>query len=369
MIGPHRHSIRNISKTSEEKRLIVLFPMTRGMGLNLDRWKSLISMVNNSEVSTLVLIDKTPNYQATEFFVENEDAITPKILVFQRPRDEPTHDSQAFIRLEKGLWILQMHDDDDWRGVINLPKNLHGMTVVRTQFTIINGQRVEEIESLDKPDCRSIFSILPSSVWNHFASMINEQGGHVAGSIDSSLNLVVSGLEPHILIKDFTYIYDNRHWGKRRNANKQLRKITKEDGWGRFATIEVSLVARAIDGVSSLRYFSNFLDKEQLDMQLDKWMRSTKPRRMRITLKFVHLKLLWLCNQFCKTKMFPNNLTSILEDHYRYHNILLKSWNTKKVDDYLQVVDLFLQEGSLQSLFPRFLFWRKQLEQKSGALT
>ena len=366
MIGPNRHSIRQISKPKENKRLIVLFPMTRGIELNLGRWKKLISTVNNSEVSTLVLIDKTHNYQATEFFIENQDAITPDIVVFQRSRDEPTHDSQAFIKLSKGLWILQMHDDDDWNGSVNLPKNLDEMTVVRTQFTIINGRKVEKVSSFEKPDCRSIFSILPAPVWNHFASLIKEQGGHVAGSIDSSLNLVVSILEPHLLLENFNYFYDNRHWGKRRNANKQLRKITEEDGWGRFASIEVSLVARAIDGVSSLKYFSNFLSEEQLDLQIDRWMRSTKPRKIRMNLKFGYLKLLWLCMWFCKIRMFPNSLKCIVENNYRYHNVLLTSWRTKKADDYLQVVDLLLQESSLQSLFPRFLFWRKQLEQKRG---
>ncbi len=362
IISASNHSLTFIKGSESNKNLVVLFPMTRSIKLNSGRWEKLISTVNESKVGTLVLIDKTENHHATDFFVEHKKFITSELVILQRPRDEPTHDSQTFIRLEHGLWILQMHDDDDWNGSIVLPLDLNEMTILRTQFTVVDGRKSVIAQNFNEPDCRSIFSILPAPVWNHFAKMIQEQGGHVAGSIDSSLNLVVSKLEPSILIHNFNYIYDNRHWGTRRKANRQLRKITQEDGWGRFATIEISLVGRTIDGISSLIYFSSFLNKEQFESQLATWIKSTKPRTLRLRVKFIQLTFLRIWIRLLKVTGMAKNLLDTIEHKYIYHSVLLKSWTGRDAEDYLEVVGLLLQQNSLASLYPRFSFWKAQLE-------
>lgn len=344
-----------------------MFPMTRDIHLNSRRWKKLISTANDSEVSALILIDKTKDYHATDFFMEHRKEINSDLVILQRPHDEPTHDSQSFIRLDKGLWILQMHDDDDWTGSINLPDHINEMTVFRTQFTIVNGRKSTLVQGIETPDCRAIFSILPSQVWNQFASFIQDQGGHVAGSIDSSLNVVVSKIEPSVFIETFNYIYDNRHWDKRRNANKQLRKITEEDGWDGFATIEISLVGRTIDGIASLIYFSSFLEKDQVKSQLDFWIKSTKPRALRIYLKFIQLKLIEFCIRIFKACAETGFLTKGLGRKQVHNAILLKSWCATIPEDYLEVIDLFLQQDSLTSLYPRFNFWKVQIKSKLGS--
>ena len=60
------------------KNIVVLFPMTKGIDVNLIRWQKLISTVNSSRVAALVLIDKTPFRQATNYFVEkNKISISP----------------------------------------------------------------------------------------------------------------------------------------------------------------------------------------------------------------------------------------------------------------------------------------------------
>lgn len=364
IINADNRSLTFIENSKNGKKLVLMFPMTRGIHLNLKRWKKLISTANDSEVCALVLIDKTKDYHATDFFLEHRKEIKANLIILQRPQYEPTHDSQSFIRLAEGLWILQIHDDDDWAGSINLPEHLDEMTVFRTHFTVVNGRKSMLVEGIETPDCRAIFSILPSRVWNRFSSFIQDQGGHVAGSIDSSLNIVVSKIEPSAFIETFNYIYDNRHWDKRRNANKQLRKITKEDGWGEFATIEISLVGRAIDGIASLIYFSSFLERDKVQSQLDFWIKSTKPRSLKIGMKFIHLKLIKYCIMIFAAFTGEKLLTKGLRRHQLYHRLLFKSWCTTSAKDYLEVIDLFLQQDTLTSLHPRFNFWKVQI--KSG---
>jgi hypothetical protein len=367
IIKADNDSLTLIENSKNGNKLVLMFPMTRGIHLNSNRWKKLISTVNDSEVCTLVLIDKTKDYHATDFFIEHRKQINSELVILQRPHNEPTHDSQSLIRLDFGLWILQMHDDDDWTGSINLPDHIDEMTVFRTQFTIVNGSKSTLVQGIGTPDCRAIFSILPSRVWNQFASFIQDQGGHVAGSIDSSLNIVVSKIEPCEIIETFNYIYDNRHWDKRRNANKQLRKITEEDGWGQFATIEMSLVGRTIDGITSLIYFSSFLEKDQVESQLDYWIKSTKPRALRISLKFVQLKIIKLCLILFKVIAGEGFLGKGLGHKHLYHGILLKSWCATTPKDYLEVIDLFLQQDSLMPLHPRFNFWKMQIGSRLGS--
>lgn len=356
-----------IENRFKDKNVVVLFPMTRGADINLFRWEKIITTVNNSKVAALILIDKTHLHQASEYFVERVREIKPDLYIIQRPRIEPIHDSQSLIRLKDGLWIIQLHDDDDWDGVLEIPKGVSENSIVKTNFTIVSNGLKVNVDDLNWPACRSVFSLLPAKVWNRFADLVYAQGGHVAGSIDSSLNLVVNLIEPSFFSSDFRYFYDNRHWESTELSKKHLIKLTKEDGWGKFSTVEMSLVSRAIDGIASLIFFSDLYTRLERESQLEKWIQITKPHTFRIFLNrfeasFLILIMRLLGNYFQQylrsTKEFLN--TSIL-----YKSILLSAWDASAVEDYLFIVEKLMHVQFLVKLQPRFNFWQSQLEKYS----
>jgi hypothetical protein len=348
------------------KNVVILFPMTRDKEANLHRWEKLISTVNTSSVATLVLIDKTPFHQATDYFASQEKDILANLVIFQRPRNEPTHDSQSLITLENGLWIIQMHDDDDWEGQLEIPPGTNDGTVVRTHFALVSNGANTDVTDPNWPDCRSIFSLLPAIVWNRFARLISEQGGHVAGSIDSSLNIAVGLIEPKLMNSGFKYFYDNRHWDSRKLSKRHLVRLTKEDGWGDFATIEMSLVSRAIDGIASLIFFSDLYSDIDYRMQMKKWISATKPHILRTYLKKSEILILVLCNKFFNiggprklAKLHESCINSIL-----YRRILVSAWDAEEIEDYLKIVEILLGLRFLPLLQSRFYFWQRELKRK-----
>ena len=349
-----------------DKNVVILFPMTRGSESNLFRWEKLISTVNISKVVALVLIDKTPFHQATDYFAERELEIFADLIIFQRPRNEPTHDSQSLITLKKGLWIIQIHDDDDWEGQLEIPLGTNEKTVVRTNFSMVSKGANTNVTDPNWPDCRSIFSLLPSIVWNRFASLICEQGGHVAGSIDSSLNIAVSLIEPKLIIPEFKYFYDNRHWESRKLSKQHLVRLTKEDGWGDFATIEMSLVSRAIDGITSLIFFGDLYPDIDFRTQIEKWISATKPHILRTYLKKIEIFFLVLCKIFLMIGGNRNlvSLQNSCNNSILYRRILLSAWGAKEIQDYLEIVEVLLRLQTLPLLQSRFYFWQRELKRK-----
>ena len=343
------------------KNIVILFPMTRGLDVNSTRWQSLIATANNSDVGTLVLIDKTASYQATKYFLEKQKRIKPNLMILQRPRTEPIHDSQRFVKLDAGLWIIQMHDDDDWEGSLSIPETSNLKTIFRTNFSLVDQNGVSNIENSDWPDCRSIFSLLPSDVWNHFAALISAQSGHVAGSIDSSLNIAASLIRPQELLQNFRYIYDNRHWQSKKLSKQHLAKLTQEDGWGEFSTVEISLVSRAIDGLSSLIFFSDFYPDSVLQAQLEYWIKATKPNLLKIPVKQLTIFLLTLLENLLQFIRIAPILVGIIHSKLIYHRILLWTWKAKNLNDYLKVIEVLNSLDFLALLKPRFDFWIAQL--------
>jgi hypothetical protein len=350
--------IRNINN---EKNIVILFPMTRSLESNSTRWQSLITTANSSDVGTLVLIDKTASYQATRYFAERQAGIKPHVVILQRPRTEPTHDSQRLIKLDAGLWIIQMHDDDDWEGSLTIPKTSNLNTIFRTNFSLVGPDGTLNAENSDWPDCRSIFSLLPSDVWNRFAALISAQGGHVAGSIDSSLNIAASLIRPQELVQNFRYIYDNRHWQSKKLSRQHLAKLTIEDGWGEFSTVEISLVSRVIDGLSSLMFFSDFYSRSALHAQLDCWIRATKPNMLKIPVKQLTIFVLILLEYLLQVSRIAPKLGSIIHSRIIYHRILLWAWRAKNLNDYLKIIEVLHSLDFLKRLKPRFDFWKTQL--------
>lgn len=311
-----------------------------------------------------MLIDKTPFSQASEYFAEKEKEILTDVFIIQRPCTEPIHDSQSRIRLKDGLWIIQLHDDDEWDGVLAIPIGTIEDSIIKTSFTIVSGGLKTNIDDPNWPDCRSIFSLLPAKVWNRFVDLIIAQGGHVVGSIDSSLNLAVSLIKPSLINSEFSYFYDNRHWESKRLSKAHLIQLTREDGWGKFATVDISLVSRAIDGIASLIFFNDLYPDLESKIQLKKWIEATKPHSLRILSRRVETRFLLLLRGIIG--IIPGSLSRSLMVSLNmsvlYRRILLSTWDASEVKDYLSIVETLMQIQFLSKLQSRFGFWESQLK-------
>ena len=75
---PEEVFIRN---TSAKKSLVVLLPVTRVGEVNIRNWERILQVIAKSEVMALVVLDKTPSAEATEFFSNHENLIKSDIYL------------------------------------------------------------------------------------------------------------------------------------------------------------------------------------------------------------------------------------------------------------------------------------------------
>ena len=357
-------SVRNRKSTSN---VVVLLPVTRVGPKYEAKWARVIDIIERSKANALIIIDKTPNGEASVFFRKNFDLSDSDLYVARRSLNEAIHDSQGFINLDKNLWILQIHDDDEWDGIPYIPESADKLDFFEVDFYIEGKDGRRKAGADDSPPARVIFSLLPALIWNRFAEFIKQEGGHVAGSVDSTLNLVTRLSCRRSQISGFTYVYDDRHWSDRKIATKHLLKLASEDGWGRFTSVEISLVNRSIDGLAALSFFGKFIPNEEAERAraevLGTFKPSTKKRWLivsRISLLSVALVLL----RFVSIGGRVETLAPMLERVGRIHEVdklLRHTWEIDSVQDVLTQIEEFHNSGEFPLLERRFSFWKEQL--------
>lgn len=350
---------------SDSKKIIVIFPITRYKDSNQWRLEKLIRTVNDSDVSSLVIFDKTEDFSATTFFAKAEPAITPNLIIFQRPISEQTHDSQRLLKAPPGTWVIQLHDDDDWDGFLRIPDSTDEDSIIFTSFFDVSRGTSRFIAEIDQPECRAVFSLLPSKFWNRFTELISLQGNRVAGSIDSSLNSCARIYSTKSVTPLFAYKYDNRHWATRKSAKKQLIRIATEDGWPIKSAIQLSLVGRKIDAIACLMFFQDFFSPDDRLKEISKWMTQKNPRRSRIIFAKTIVAFGKVFSKFSALDRYKKlHLFRIGTEYFHANRVMVSSWTALCYQDLLATITLLEASPEFDKLRPRFIFWRSQLSKE-----
>jgi hypothetical protein len=149
-----------------------------------------LELVENSEISTLLVIDKTERGSATDYFMNHFELQNKALYILQRTIRDTLFDSVGEITLDDNMWIIQVHDDDRWSGKISLPDDPIPGVVYFSNFYLHSESRgAIEITDYSMPN-QIVFSLVPSIIWNKFSKIVQDQKYHVAGSFDFILNLM-----------------------------------------------------------------------------------------------------------------------------------------------------------------------------------
>jgi len=339
-------------------------PITRSEGLSKSKWEAAVSFVENSEIESLIIIDKTNDSSATEYFMENFNLPNRNLYILSRSISESHYESLGSIQLDENIWVMQLHDDDEWEGYVTLPKLIDPAAAYYSRFYIKNQTKeFVEVKDFSYP-ARINFVLIPAHIWNQFALIIQDQKFHVAGSMDSTLNLMVQLTCKLLPIPDFAYYYDNHNWAGRVASRRSLLKLTEKDGWGIWATIDIALLSRLLDNLSCLSYVAEFAEAEAMNVAFKSLMQQFKPRFRRETLTRLEILIL--------KAMISIRVPSLIKFKGidLYENIELKlsrakfirdSWSTKQLTD---VIDLIRQLENIENfakLQGRFHFWHVTL--------
>ena len=356
-----------IRKTSSDGRIVVLFPVTRVAEVNQQNWKRALEIVENSKITALVVLDKTPNGEATKYFSNAPELRDTKLFILRRSPEEQTYDSMAYIAIEMGLWILAFHDDDHWKGILDIPISAKGMELYTTNFTFKHTEEETDINWKESPPARINFTLLPSAVWNRFTEYIEAQGGHVGGSSDATLDLISRLACTQFHVSTFDYIYDNEHWQNRKVGSKMLTRLAEHDGWNRLAGVDIQLINRTLDNLSAINFFANLYPHLRLsdyDSKLLQPLSLSRKRNILLFLRnFIAHGITQILNLVARIYQ-PDILTewiSRLTGIYEADALVIKMSKMSSRFQLQMLIKQLRESAEFPKLEQRFIFWEKYL--------
>ncbi len=358
----------HVDNLKETPNAVVLLPITRTSTKAQANWFKILNVLSNSEVSSLIVLDKTPNEEATSYFNQYFKFENINLYIVRRPPNEPIYDSQQYISLDDGLWILQLHDDDAWEGSLTIPSDAKELELFSTNFYYLDGEIGKSVEWENSPPARINFTLIPSIVWNKFVDFIDCQGGHVAGSVDSTLNLVSRLICKHHHLSTFDYKYDNRHWQNRQKASKNLTKLAKQDGWLWLASVDIQLLNRNIDNLVALQFFEKLIPENKIAKATLDSLRNFQPTLKRRLLTLIRYQIFCslgtLLDLICTAKksLSSERFQALIKARLALDALIIRSWKVKNKSDLLELIIEIKKSHEFPLLTARFSFWETSLK-------
>jgi len=355
----------HINNLKGEPGIIVLLPITRTSSNSKANWIKILKIIESSDVAALVIIDKTPNNEAALFFNKSFSFESVDLYIINRPTSEPIYDSQAYVKIDDSFWILQLHDDDTWGGSLTLPHDSTGLHLFSTNFYFAGKFSTECVTWENSPPARINFTLIPGTIWNRFTEFIDAQEGHVAGSVDSALNLVSRLICEESTIKSFHYVYDNRHWENKISASKNLSVLALQDGWSEFAGPDIQILNRNIDYLAALIFFQDLIPNEAFAIAESKLFLNFRPSIKKRILVYAHSLSLIPINAMLKGILSIYPLGSLVKLQNRILKLIdlnqtkQRSWKIKSRNDICALGNAWLTSGRFPLINARFRFWEK----------
>jgi hypothetical protein len=338
--------------------------MTRFTENSLGNWDRILQIADSSNLLALVLIDKTPRKEATSYFVKAKLPRVTQVYILQRDISEDLYDSLLSIVVEGNVWILQLHDDDYWSGVIQLPIDAKQNEIFPVKFFIREKSKRNELDWDNSPPVRINFTLVPSKTWKKFSEFASKQGGHLAASTDYTLDFIARLTCDKRTALDFEYVYDSRNWNRKTTRTSKLTKLSRSDGWDNLSGTDIQLLNRNLDTLACLFFFKDSVSYDSFQLEVARLQRFLKLSQSRKAYLHTRTLILLLMTPFCKLlgKMLPlNNLLKQLEGQLiaaRLVTRVSKAESLREVkSEILKVKDLVF----LPRLERRFEFWMKNL--------
>ena len=354
-----------LRNTSGKPEVVLIMPITRSEKVSKSKWAAVVSFVENSEIETLVIIDKTSDGSATRYFMENFNSPCQNLYVLPRSIGESHYESLGSIQLRENMWVMQLHDDDEWEGHVKLPKTIDPVAAYYSKFYIKNkSEKFIEEKDFSTPG-RINFVLIPAHIWNKFALLVQDQKYHVAGSLDSTLSLMVRLTCKLLPIPDFAYYYDNHNWAGRVASRRSLLKLTKKDGWGVWATTDIALLSRLLDNLSCLSYVQEFAEAEAANLAFMNLMQQFDPRLRRkilIGIEILALKALTSIRVILPLGFKGIELQENLELKLSRALFIRDSWSIEDLPAVINLVRKLENRKQFPILQERFHFWHIALQ-------
>ena len=361
-----------LQNTSGKPEIVLIFPITRENERSLAKWKKVLEFVANSEISILLVVDKTKFGSATDYFLSYFDLESKSLVVLPRKISDTLFDSVGEIVLDRNMWIIQLHDDDLWEGAISLPETCIPGTVYYGDFNLSSEtKKLSRIQDYSIPN-RIVFSLVPSEIWNRFSKLIQDQKYHVAGSFDFILNLMAQLTCEFQYRPGFEYFWKDDNWNSSRGSVAHLTGLAVSDGWKAWSSPEIANFNRTIDCLSSLNYVTDLVASVAIGEEVRKIIYTLTPsikRKLKYKLFIPALRVVTCISRLLYSKRESNKQQVVkLEARLSLYIFITKTWQVKTIADVIEIIQYLELREEFEVLQWRFLFWKQALAELNRGL-
>ena len=356
-----------IENLSGKPEIVLVFPITRdGVG-SLEKWQTVLEFVENSEISVLLVIDKTDLRSATEYFIKNFTFSDKELHVLPRNIIDTLFDTVGEIVLDKNMWIMQVHDDDYWHGKISLPNPTSPGTVYSFDFFLHSETHgIVQMDDYFMPN-QIVFSLVPSIIWNRFSQLVRDQNYHVAGSFDFILNRLAQLSCKFEHKQGFQYYWKDDNWKTPKEAIVHLTKLAERDGWREWSSPEIANLNRSIDCLASLNYIQDLLNPEVIENEIKKLLVELQPTtKRRFKYMFVNpilqLEIKFRAFSVLVTGSEDQRILS-LQKRLSLYKFIKSTWKIESLKDLIGLIEFLASLNRFNDLRWRFQFWRLSLSE------
>lgn len=354
-----------IQNPTGEPGIVLVFPITRDVGETPAQWKAVLEFADRSDIGTLLVIDKTERHSATDYFMKYFALDSKSLIVLPRSIKDTLFDSVGEIVLDKNMWIIQVHDDDSWRGKITIPSTIAAETVYSFDFYLHSEtKKIVQIEDYSMPN-RIVFSLVPTKIWNKFTKLVRDENYHVAGSFDFTLNRMAQlacKFEHH---SGFEYFWKDDNWDTSKNAIAHLTRLAESDGWKEWSSPEIANFNRSIDSLASLNYLKDMLSPTAVESEISQLIKGFSPSTKRKLKYRVLNPALWaeiILRSILLSKKERNGQRLLrLQKQLNLYKFIEKTWHIKTIEDLIDLIVYIESLNSFEKLHTRFQFWKLSL--------
>ena len=360
-----------IPNFSGKPEIVLVFPITRDIAKYPEQWGAVLEVVDRSEITTLLVIDKTQQKSATQYFMNQFEFDDKRLIVLPRSIEDTLFDSVGEIVLDQGMWITQVHDDDSWAGSITLPKAVDPETVYSFDFYLHSANKeLVQIKNYSMPN-RIVFSLIPSGLWNRFSKLVRDENYHVAGSFDFTLNRMAHLACKFEVRSGFEYYWRDDNWDTKKSAIAHLTKLAERDGWKEWSSPEIANLNRLIDSLSSLNYLKDLCNEKVIEGEVSNLLKDFLPSNKR-KLKYGFLNPILRAEIAIRRFWLPKGRTPDrrslrLQRQLNVYELIAKTWQVSSIDNLIELITYFELLGNLEKLENRFKFWKSSLSELNEA--
>lgn len=219
----------SISHFKLRKGVVLLCPISRTLSLNF-HLQRIGSLLESQSVGGAIIINKTRERNLSgKLSGVNKTKFIEELI---RPPSEPIFISQSLVSINEGQWIMQVHDDDDFHGRIDIDPGLledHNKHFVPNLYLLREKAKVVDLTS-EFPN-HAIFTAVPSRTWNAFTSVIKSSNPILTNHLDYVLSRCAKLANIHTYLPTFSYYYNATNWSGtelKRHSRKLYQELLPE---------------------------------------------------------------------------------------------------------------------------------------------